>query len=135
MNIKVDDSKVVGLGISDICGIKKEQLADGRMAVALVSEVIPEQVITIPERIQYPELRKAYDSGTLSQGDIVVVSVQIFDSEGNDKTPDDSVFKMPLDNYVADENKEVLFVVYGNFVESNRPQIVKEEIVEPVIEG
>ena len=116
-------------------GLQRATLADGRVAIALTTEIIPEETIVVPSRINYPDVRKALDSGTLVAGDVVVLSIQIFDQDGNDKTPDDCTFQMPLDNYVADETKEVLGVAYFNFVESNKPQIVKEEIVEPVIEG
>jgi hypothetical protein len=115
------------LGV-DVSAIKRVVLTDGRSAVELLSDRIPEETIVVPERIIYPDLRKAFDPGTFESGDVVVVSIQVYDRDGKEKIINDSVFKMPLDNYTKDRTKEVLGVIYFNFVESNRQiQESKEE--------
>jgi hypothetical protein len=111
------------MGIAKLgIGIKTEVLSDGRTAVAIDSSVIPEQTITILEHVVYPELRKAFDSGTFIQGDHAIVTVQIFDKDGNEKTPDNCVWDLPLDNYTSDVSKEVLGVLYFNWAESTLPE-------------
>jgi hypothetical protein len=108
-----------GLGIA-VSDIKREQLADGRMAIAIESKMIPEETIVIPEHPLYPTVRKAFPNGTFPRGCTAVVSVQVFDENGDEITPEDSVFKMPLENYVADETKEVLGVLYFDWTESTK---------------
>lgn len=97
------------------------QLASGRMATAMVTDIIPEQTIVVPERIVYPELRRAFESGTFAAGDVITVSVTVKDADGNDKTPENSDFELSLDNYVADNSMEVLGILYMNFIESTKP--------------
>ena len=98
--------------------IKQEQLPDGRVALVSTTVVVPEQTVILPERIEYPELKRALDPGTLAEGDTIIVSVQVFDVDGNEKTPENCTFKLNLDHYVEDESKEVLGVLYFNFIES-----------------
>ena len=119
----------------------KKEIVDGKAVLALESRRIPEETIIVPSRIEYPDLRRAFPSGTFIPGDIVVVSVQIYDSDGNDKTPPDFAFKLPLDIYTEDEAKEVLGVLYFNFVESNKsrnvaiePEPITDDIVADIAE-
>ena len=95
--------------------------ANGITSSVLESQVIPEQTVTIPATIQYPDYRRAYDSGTLVQGDTIVLTTQIFDSDGNEKSPDNNVVQLSLSQYTQDSTKEVLGVLYFDFVESNLP--------------
>ena len=116
---------------------EKVELPSGRLAVAMVTEIVPEQTIIIPEKILYPDVRRAFEGGTFAPGDKITISVTVTDSDGKDKTPDDSDFQLELDNYTRDPNKEVLGVLYMNFVESNKvPEIAKEvsgdTISEPI---
>lgn len=95
-------------------------LEDGRMAIALESKMIPEQTIVIPAHPEYPSLRHSFPNGTFPPGCVVVLSAQVFDADGNDISPADNTWKMPLDKYVADESKEVLGVLYFDWAESNK---------------
>jgi hypothetical protein len=98
-------------------------LPSGRLALSMATTIVPAYTIDVPESIQYPDLRRAFESGAFAPGDVVTVSVSIADADGNDKTPDDSDFVMTLDNYPSDETKEVLGVLYFNFTEGMKPDI------------
>jgi hypothetical protein len=74
------------------------------------------QVITVPEHIEYPELRIPLDPGTLRRGDIVLLSLKVVNNDGREKYSTEQ--KMLLKEYP--DSKEVLAVAYVNFVESNR---------------
>ena len=100
---------------------KNDLISSGITPVSLDSAVIPEQTVVIPATIQYPDYRRAYDSGTLAQGDTIVLTTQIFDADGNEKSPDNNVVELSLSQYTQDPTKEVLGVIYFNFVESNKP--------------
>jgi hypothetical protein len=96
-------------------------LPDGQLATVMNSQAVDATVISVPTTVQYPDLRYAYPSGTLSQGTTITVSVTMTDSDGNDTTPDVSAWQMVLSDYTQDPTKEVLGVIYFNFTESLLP--------------
>ena len=108
-------------------------LSNGTSAINMVTDIIPQKNLVIPQKIEYPEIRKAFGSGVFQLGDIVIVQLSVIDKDGKDKTLKDSSFKITLDNYVSDPSREVLGVFYMKFVDSIKPpepDIIAEEITE-----
>jgi hypothetical protein len=126
------DSTSIGISQSGLDTGKRIELPTGKLAKNIITEKIPEHSIVVPELINYPDLRKAFDSGTFSTGDVITVSVSVVDADGNDKTPEDSDYVLTLDNYTSDETKEVLGILYFNFIESIKPNIEISQPLPPI---
>ena len=103
-----------------------EQVADNKL---ILSEGIAEKVIVVPSGIVYPDIRQAYETGTFAKDDTIIINVRIFDAAGKEKIIKNTNFELNLKEYVKDPTKEVLGVLYFNFVE-NYIEPPAEEVVE-----
>jgi len=98
----------------------------------LTTSVIAETTITVPAYIELPNLRYAAPSGTLQQGDTININITITDADGNERAfPDYDGFQISLLDWPEDETKEILGVLYMNFVESTKSFIIEGTPAEP----
>ena len=45
---------------------------------------IAARVITVPERIEYPQIRMSVEPGTIQAGDVVALTLTVHDSKGTE---------------------------------------------------
>jgi len=84
------------------------------------TKAVAEQTIIIPTSIEMPDIRIALSSGTLGPNYTIINTLKIFDADGKEidigKAGD---VKIKLTEW-PEENKEILGVLYLNFVISNK---------------
>lgn len=95
------------------------------------SEKKEEEIVTIPSKIIYPDVRIPLPNGSLEKGDTIEGYLKVKDKNGNYKELNFSDVSITLSEYTDDPTLEVLGVVYMSFVESSRLAQVVDPMINP----
>ena len=94
---------------------------------------IAARVITVPERIEYPQIRFSVEPGTIQAGDVVALTLTVCDSKGVEKYSAGE--KVRLKEFPTDKGIGVAGVAKLTLMEQ---PVMKPEIVvgvEEIIKG
>lgn len=98
-------------------------IIDDKRTQILSTSVQEEQTVVIPAQVILPDIRNAFPSGFLAQGDVITIPIVVTDKDGNPKPlPDIDNFQVTINDWPSDPTQEILAVFYMNFVQSTIPQ-------------
>ena len=86
---------------------------------------IAARVITVPERIEYPQIRFSVEPGTIQAGDVVALTLAVHDSKGTEKYSTGE--KIQLKEFPTD--KEIGIAAIAKLTLTEQPTIKPEIIV------
>ena len=90
---------------------------------------IAARVITVPERIEYPQIRMSVEPGTIQAGDVVALTLTVHDSRGVEKYSTGE--KVRLKEFPADKGIGVAGVAKLTLTEQPTKIVVGgEEIIK-----